>query len=134
MRNQVILLSHNEFAQGIKKAVEMITGPKEEVLSFGLMPGDLPEAIINEVEALIDEKRLTIILGDIAGGSICNAALRLTQRENVLLIAGMNLPMVMEIVLANPQTMEEINEIIATAQASMKQLTLPATLQEVDFF
>lgn len=130
------LISHNEYAHGLKKALEMITGVHDNLYSYGLMPGEHPDTIIKKIEEDISEQDDVIILGDIAGGSMCNSALRLTQKPNVRLISGMNLPLAMEIILMQPNTTEEINHIINNARENMKllELELATNSGEDEFF
>ena len=78
MKKKFFLISHNEFAHGLKKALEMIIGPQENLFSYGLMPGEHPDEIAQKIDSLITEDTEAVILGDIAGGSVCNSAMRLT--------------------------------------------------------
>jgi mannose/fructose-specific phosphotransferase system component IIA len=135
MTKKIFLISHNDFASGLKKSLEMICGQQEHLYSFGLMPGGHPDIIISQIETMFDEKDQVIILGDIAGGSMCNAALRLTKNENVTLIAGMNLPLAMEMVLSNPNSVEEVECIIQSSREGLKQLVIEKFINlENEFF
>lgn len=136
MKKKFFLISHNEFAHGLKKALEMIIGPQENLYSFGLMPGGHPDEIIQQIETLITEDTEAVILGDIAGGSVCNSAMRLTTRKNVVLVTGMNLPLAMEIIVGQTTSSATIQQLIATVRNGMKILTLVPACQESteDFF
>ncbi|MGM0123964.1 PTS system, mannose-specific IIA component [Enterococcus sp. AZ194] len=135
MASKVILISHNKYAQGLKQTLEMITGVHENLYAFGLMPGDHPDEIIKQIEGLISPEEQMYILGDIAGGSVCNAALRLTQNPNIQLIAGMNLPLVMQLVLSEPTSKSELLQVIEEAKEGLRPLVLESITQnEEDFF
>lgn len=135
MKSKVILISHNEYAYGLKKTLEMITGSHDHLYAFGLMPGDHPDDLINQVEELISTNEWTFILGDIAGGSVCNAALRLTLQEGVCLISGMNLPLAIQLVLMPPSNQAELHRIIEISKDGLKSLVLESAVQvDEDFF
>ncbi|MDT2821964.1 PTS mannose transporter subunit IIA [Enterococcus devriesei] len=136
MEKKFFLISHNEFAHGLKKALEMIVGPQENLFSFGLMPGGHPDEIAQKIDALITEETEAVILGDIAGGSVCNSAMRLTTKQNVVLVTGMNLPLAMEIIITQTTSREAIETIITNVKEGMKILTIVPAAQESaeDFF
>lgn len=130
------LISHNEFASGLKKAVEMIVGKQSNLYAFGLMPGNHPDELIKTIEKMIALEEKAVILGDIAGGSVCNSALRLTTNPNVTLITGVNLPLTIEIIASQTYDAKGITQLIEGAREGMKVLQLEAATVEnsEDFF
>lgn len=130
MKKKFFLISHNEFAHGLKKALEMIIGPQENLFSYGLMPGGHPDEIAQKIDSLITEDTEAVILGDIAGGSVCNSAMRLTTKKNVVLVTGTNLPLAMEIIVSQTTSSEAIEQIISGVKEGMKILTLIPACQE----
>ncbi|GAF38698.1 PTS system, galactosamine-specific IIA component [Agrilactobacillus composti DSM 18527 = JCM 14202] len=104
MSRKIYFISHNNFAQGLKQAVEMIAGKQDNVTAFGLMPGGDPNAIIKTIEADITDADEVLILGDLEGGSVCNAAMRLTIKDNVTLVTGSNLTLALQVVLDSDPT------------------------------
>lgn len=130
------LISHNEYSRGLKKALEMIIGPQENVISFGLMPGDHPDNIANEIESMITDEMEVVILGDIAGGSVCNSSMRLTTKSNVTLVSGVNLPLALEIIVNQTTSADDIEDIINNVKEGMKILNLVPSSEDTmeDFF
>lgn len=130
------IISHNEFAHGLKKALEMIVGPQENLKSYGLMPGNHPDNIIDEIESLISDDMEVVILGDIAGGSVCNSAMRLTTKDNVLLVTGTNLALALEIIVNQATTAKLIEPLILSSREGMKILNVVSTEEDAleDFF
>ncbi|OTO77327.1 hypothetical protein A5865_001203 [Enterococcus sp. 12E11_DIV0728] len=124
MKKAYYLISHNEFATGLKKAVEMIIGKQDNLKAFGLMPGGHPDEIIEKIEKEITDEMDVVILGDIAGGSVCNSALALTTRPNVVLVTGTNLPLAMEIIVTQTTDQEAIDAIIVEVREGMKTLCI----------
>lgn len=133
MSRKIYFISHNEFAQGLKRSVEMIAGKQPNLQALGLEPGGNPNEIVDQIEQQIDKADQVIILGDLEGGSVCNAALRLTVRPNVTLVAGTNLALALQVVL-NPED-ADINAEIEAACEQMKPLHLKlVTNQDEELF
>ncbi len=122
MEKMYFLISHNEYANGLKKALEMIIGDQNNLIAYGLMPGGHPDDITAKIEAQITENRQIVILGDIAGGSVCNSALRLTTNPNVTLVTGTNLPLAMEIIVTQTTDKQSIEKIITAVRTGIKIL------------
>lgn len=131
---KIFLVSHNNLAQGMKDSAEMIAGKQKNFQAYGLMPGDHPSQIRKTIAAQITPEDDVLILGDIAGGSVCNEMLQLTLQENVTLVAGMSLPLVLEMLLLAPEDIETMEGIITNGQNGMKRLVLNPISEEVDFF
>ncbi|MGF1932455.1 PTS sugar transporter subunit IIA [Enterococcus casseliflavus] len=132
MTKKYFLISHNEYAKGLKEALEMIAGPQKNVASYCLMPGDFPDDIITKIAASFNEEDEVVILGDMAGGSMCNAAMKLSVLPNVVLVSGTNLPMAMEIILTQVTDREMINGVIANIRGGMKTLSLELSIHHAE--
>lgn len=133
---QVILISHNKLADGVLAAIKMIAGDQIDAQAYGLMPGQNPDVKASEIEATIAPETHTLILADLFGGSMANAAARLSTMPNVRLITGLNLALALQAVLEHPWTDEEIQKSIARAQENIKEVQLDLSDQdsEADFF
>ena len=103
----VIMISHGEFAPGLRSAVFMMTGPKDEVLCTNLradMSADqFQENFRTLVAPISPEKDEIILLCDILGGSPMTKALEVLSERNLLdksiVLTGMNMPMAMTAVI-----------------------------------
>ncbi|SJZ64789.1 PTS system, mannose-specific IIB component [Pilibacter termitis] len=97
----IIIASHGEFADGIKQSGSMIFGEQEKVVSCTLMPSDGPEQLRAKMEDAIasfapeDE---VLFLVDLWGGTPFNQANGIFEenRERMAIIAGLNLPMLIQ--------------------------------------
>lgn len=132
MNKKYFLISHNEFAFGLKKALEMIVGKQDNLWAYGLMPGEHPDDIIAEIESQLSDETEAVILGDIAGGSVCNSAMRLTTMKNVVLITGVNLPLAMEIIISQVTNEQAIDSLVERTRQSMKIVTVSPIQKETD--
>lgn len=97
----VILASHRGFADGIHQSAEMIFGPQENFKSCILKPDEGPEDVkkkMQEAVASLDNQDEVLFLVDLWGGTPFNQASSLVKEheDKWTIVAGMNLPMVIE--------------------------------------
>ena len=96
----IIIATHGEFAAGIKQSSSMILGEQEKVESVVFMPNEGPDDLYRKLqEAIIKlETEEILFLVDLWGGSPFNQANRLLEEspENRAIVAGLNLPMLLE--------------------------------------
>lgn len=103
----VILVSHGEFAPGLKNALGMLAGPKDNLIACGLKDGwsaeQFGEAFAEATSQLAPEDEV-ILFGDLIGGSpLTTACSNLAERgltKNTRVIGGMNLPAVLTVLLS----------------------------------
>lgn len=100
----VVLVSHGEFANGLKNAVFMLSGKRNDVISTGLMDGlsaDEFATVFEEVIKPIKENDEVILLADIIGGSPLTTALNVLALKGIqpTVIGGMNLPLALTTIL-----------------------------------
>lgn len=99
----VVLVGHGGMARGLLEAAELILGPQENVVALGLDPsedpGTLAAAIRSAAERLGTEQ--LVVLADLFGGSPANAAATLWRHgSRMAIIAGLNLPMLLEVLVS----------------------------------
>ena len=126
MKKKVILVSHGELSKGMMNSVQMIVGQNEDLTSYSLMPGKHYAEIVECIEMQVKENTDTqfIILADLYGGSICNGCTSLVKYENVKLISGMNIGLVIGMLLASaPVTDEDINMEINNTKEGIKYIS-----------
>lgn len=111
-----LIVSHGELAGGIKSALELITGAAPGVT---VLQGYVDEnrGIEEDIAALVGDGSEWIVFTDLLGGSITNQVLRtaaeLGVTDSVHIVAGMNLPLVIEVVMADPAV--PVKEVLAEA-------------------
>jgi len=77
------------------------------------------ETEIKEILKQVGDDDELIVFTDILGGSITNQILQHAQRSNVHIISGVNLPLVIEVMLADTDT--SVDEIIGAAIDNAKE-------------
>jgi mannose/fructose-specific phosphotransferase system component IIA len=110
-----LIATHGAFAKGISSSLDIIIGPMENVF---LLQAYLDEnkGIEEELTGLLGNVREDdewVIFSDLLGGSITNQVLQVALRENVHVVAGFNLPVLLEVLLAD--TNDPIEEVIEQA-------------------
>ena len=113
----IILASHGDFAKGILQSATMIFGEQENVQAVTLMPSEGPDDIkvkMKEAIASFDNQDEVLFLVDLWGGTPFNQVDALVEehKDKWTIVAGMNLPMVIE-AYASRLSMESAHEIAA---------------------
>ncbi len=96
----IILVSHGHMANGMLEAANMIVGDQEGIKAIMLEEMDDVEGLMEKVSGAVqsvDSGDGVLVLVDVFGASPFNASARLAMtRENMEVITGMNLPMLLE--------------------------------------
>jgi mannose/fructose-specific phosphotransferase system component IIA len=116
-----LIATHGAFAKGIKSSLDMIIGETDNVF---LIQAYLDENIVVEDELAavltnINDADELIIFTDLLGGSVNNIMLREALKENVHIVSGFNLPLVIEVMMGDTDT--PIIEVIESAIANAKE-------------
>ena len=101
-----LIATHGSFAQGVKSSLDIIMGKIENIF--------LIEAYVTENKTIEDELNTVleninaedelIVFTDLMGGSITNQILRQAWRENIHIVSGFNLPLLIDVLLADTDT------------------------------
>lgn len=106
----IILVSHGDMAKGVKHSLEMITGKQKSVHVVSLKEdGDDKqfESDLLKIISKLNGKKL--IIADLLGGTPCNVALtQYSEDDDVDIIAGMSLPLVVEATLNKQATTKDL--------------------------
>lgn len=96
-----IIVTHGEFAPGIKNAVEMIAGKQDNLESISLREGDGLMDLIERIQKVKDNMEVddVILFVDLFGATPCNASSVICSQCEAAVIAGVNLPLLLEFVL-----------------------------------
>ena len=119
----IILISHGSMAEGVKASLEMIVGKQDHVHVVALTPDGVnrqfEEELLKKMKALNGS---SLIIADLLGGTPCNVALsNYLESENVEIIAGMSLPLVIEATLNSTATVKELIQAATTGIVDVKQ-------------
>jgi mannose/fructose-specific phosphotransferase system component IIA len=118
-----LIATHGAFAKGIKSSLDIIIGEMNNVflIQAYLDESKSVEEELASVLETINETDELIIFTDLLGGSVNNIALRNALRENVHIVSGFNLPLLIEVLLgdADSPIIEVIENAISNAKEQM---------------
>ncbi len=120
----VVLMSHGHLASGMKSTVELIAGANERLKAFDAYVdghGDIHSFLGEFLEKHKEDE--VIAVTDILGGSVNNDALTYNQRQQLYIVAGMNVPLVLNLVLKLDSDMDTVEMIRESIQESQELLT-----------
>ncbi|MBE6115374.1 MAG: PTS sugar transporter subunit IIA [Erysipelotrichaceae bacterium] len=115
----ILLISHGGMAAGVKDSLTMFFGTELnqfETLSLKSDMGadEFGDQLRKKVDELMNEDGV-IIFADLLGGTPFNQAALLVS-DKVDLIAGMNLPMIMEFLATREYSVNDIDHLAAVGQ------------------
>lgn len=116
----IIIGTHGKFSEQLLKTSEMIFGKQENVATVTFEPGEGTEQLMAKYEDALkslDTKDGVVFMVDLFGGSPFNAASRIViDNENMDIITGVNLPMLLEAYgLRETVELKELVDIAETA-------------------
>lgn len=108
------MISHGEMAKGMMDSISLFFGDLNQLDYLCLKKEDNPEqfreVMLNKVKSL-DNGDGVIILSDILGGTPCNQAAYLIN-ENITVLTGMNLGMLISIMASRQGQEVDIDMVI----------------------
>ena len=109
-----LIATHGTFAGGIKSSIDLILGETENLflIQAYLEENKSLQEEIEQVLKKINNEDELIVFTDLMGGSITNQILQFGLKENVYIVAGVNLPLLLDILLADPEN--PVSEVIET--------------------
>ena len=119
---QILIATHGKMASGIRYTAELIVGKMDEITTIDayVTPEDNVEKKFEEYFAQHENDRI-FVFTDLMGGSVNQKLLRYSQKENVTLITGTNLPVLMQVMMADDDvTEDEIQEFIDDAREELQ--------------
>ena len=96
----LVLVTHGRLAAEFITAMEHVVGPQDAVEGICIGADDDMEARRNDIAeaiAKVERGNGVIILTDLFGGTPSNLAISLLKSENIEVIAGVNLPMLIRL-------------------------------------
>jgi mannose PTS system EIIA component len=107
-----VVVSHGQLATELLAAAEMIIGPISHITSVSIGWHDDVEVAREEIEraiARVSDGRGVLILTDMFGGTPTNIASMFLAEDNVEVVTGVNLPMMIK--LATQTDMESLADL-----------------------
>lgn len=127
----ILVVSHGDFAKSLIQTAEMIAGKQGNVSWVSLAPNDGVDSLKAKLDTQIakfPKDAPILILADLWGGSPFNAAAQIAAEnpKETALIAGVNLPILLEAYMARNSTLTElVNKVNEISDDSIRQFTIP---------
>lgn len=125
----IMIGTHGWAAEQLLKTAEMLLGDQQNVGWIEFVPGENAETLIEKYQARLadlDTSKGVLFLVDTWGGSPFNAASRIVvEKENYEVIAGVNIPMLVETLMArddDPSFDELVAMAVETGREGVKAL------------
>lgn len=122
---KILLVSHGEFAIGLERTMRDFFGATNifsAVVDMESGTGNLIKKVHDFLEEWGDER--VFIYSDLKGGSANQAVFPLVEKENVQIITGMNLPLILQLYLEEDSiSHQRIEEIIHHSKEEIELLT-----------
>ncbi|MBX9786683.1 MAG: PTS sugar transporter subunit IIA [Alphaproteobacteria bacterium] len=113
----IVLVSHGNLANEFAKTLEHIVGPQENLITVSLFPDDDMEIKRKEIQDAVqqvEKNQGVVILTDMFGGTPSNLAHSLLKDQNLEIVAGMNLPLLIKLV--SSRKTKSLHESVLLAQ------------------
>ena len=121
----------------MKSSVEVLAGNSECLTTFdAYVDHDTVEQHVKKFLAENPEG-LRILCSDIFGGSVNQVLSRYADQENIFVLTGINLALLISLVLSSDRddmSKEELQQLIDESVALTKIITLDFEVEESDFF
>ena len=116
----VVVASHGGLCRELLITAEMILGPAAQTAAAPLAAGvSLQDfaAQLRQAVAAVQQEAGVLLLADLAGGTPCNvAAVLAAQSEEIKVVTGVNLPMLLEVLSRREGlSLEELRELAVAA-------------------
>ena len=105
---QILIATHGKMASGIRYTAELIVGQLAEITTIDayVTPEDNVEEQFKEFFEKHKEDRI-IVFTDLMGGSVNQKLMEYAKQDNVTLVTGTNLPVLMQVMLADDDVSDE---------------------------
>lgn len=134
----IMLATHGKFSKGILDSYQMIAGVNDKIHAISLTDDGIEgfaEKLQNDMEDLLDDT--VLVMTDLKGGTPYNEAFNyyLIHPESVRVVAGLNLPMLIEVGLAleNNSLDTLYNLALATGAAGVIGIEEDSADNEIEF-
>ena len=120
----LLVTGHANFGSGMTSSVNLIAGEQEAYQAVDFLPTYSTEDLTREITKALDELKDcegVIIFTDLMGGTPFNVSAQLGHgKENIRIVAGTNLPMLVEIVMSR-KFMDNLDELVESVLETGKE-------------
>ena len=119
-----LFATHGTLATGMKSTLELLIGNTADItcLPAQVHPEDNVDEQLKVYFSEVSDEDQVIVCTDLMGGSVNQKVVPYAQKENVFLIAGFNLPLILELAMNEDKVTKE--ELLDSIEESRKNMML----------
>ena len=119
-----LFATHGTLAAGAKSTLELLVGNVADItcLTAYVNPDDNVDEQLKAYFSEISDEDQVIVCTDLMGGSVNQKIVPYAQKKNVFLIAGFNLPLLLELAMNEDKVTEE--ELLDSIEEARKNMML----------
>ena len=126
---KVMIATHGYLADGVKSNLSLFVDTSEiETINAYVNDDDYTDQIRNFIDDA-GEGEIRIIFTDIIGGSVNQIVSTLNTKDNVKIISGFNIALILEIMLTEITSDEQLEDIINKAKEQMQLVKLNRNIE-----
>lgn len=130
----LLVTGHANFGSGITSSVNLIAGEQEAYRYVDFLPTYSTEDLTREISKALDELKDcegVIIFTDLMGGTPFNVAAQIGHaRDDIRIVAGTNLPMLVEIVMSR-KFMNDMDGLVDAVLETGKEQVMKYEFKQV---
>ncbi len=120
---KIIIASHHNFANGLKDTVEYIVPNQTEIIAIAAYTTNEPvQSAVTEALSSLSSEDEAIVFTDLLGGSVNQEFAKYIAKDNVHIITGMNLPVVLGVLMGLAESKIDPDFLRATVSDAKEQL------------
>ena len=118
---RIVLASHGRLADGMKDTLSFILGDLPNVSTIcAYVDQDVSlRSQIDQMFAEFSPEDAVVVVTDIFGGSVNNEFMALLGEKDFILVAGMNMPTLVELVSEDEPTVEGVQSVVERGRQSI---------------
>ncbi|WP_052663409.1 PTS sugar transporter subunit IIA [[Mycoplasma] testudinis] len=102
MSYKIIIAGHAEYPSGIKSFLELVSGVEAPIITHNINETILIDQFEKNLTQTLSDGQDAVIICDLAGGAPHQTSVKVVnqnQRKNVVVVAGLNMALIMDLVL-----------------------------------
>ena len=118
---RIVLASHGRLADGMKDTLSFILGDLPNVSTIcAYVDQDVSlRSQIDQAFAEFSPEDVVVVVTDLFGGSVNNEFMALLGERDFILVAGMNMPTLVELVSEGASTVEGVQSVVERGKQSI---------------
>lgn len=127
---KLLLGSHGHLASGMKTSIDIFGGCERLTVIDAYVDDRIIDDDLNAFFASVNDDDQVVMLSDLYGGSVNNKMFERLARPNTYLIAGVNLALVLELLMKEEITPEELEALVVQSREMLRVVTLDPVDQD----